>query len=467
MKNIRPVYYIVLLGLIIRILFYFFGAEIYFGSKDFIIQGDTGDFFLPFKNLLEHGSFSVNLNHPDGVFGREPGYSFVIGLSYLLVGKDFFLAIKLVVFLQILFDSFIVLIFYKVTQNLFKNETTAFIAAILYATYPFAFLWTSVAYAEILGINCCILSIYFSSKSSNKSNLLSGIFAGIGTLIRPQLLLLAVAFIVSFFLLSILKKQYKWAVLVFYIVGFSTTYGLWPARNLFFHKELVLMKKVEGVTRAISSDQLSFAFFMWSVKTDWEPQISQILFKKPVELPEWVWKLSIEDSIKIRKALFLSDNCADGFRQLRRQQPLLKIEDCTEETAKLWKELRQSVIEKEPLKFYFLVPLSNLKKAFFKSGLIKSFNRPDKSTVTILLTNLLFNYRTILLLLGVLGVFLSLKNNLSLTNLYLSIYFVLLYFWLCFLYRDMDIRYLLPADVVLLLQGSYIIERALVLFRKK
>jgi hypothetical protein len=182
--------------------------------------------------------------------------------------------------------------------------------------------------------------------------------------------------------------------------------------------------------------------------------------------------MSPEDSIKLVRALELSDRCGDGFAQLRQQPKLPREQDCTNEVAALWKELRTSVKKKEPLCYYLLVPLSNLKKALFKIHLIQSFNRPDKDPLINTLVMLLFLMRTILLLCGCLGILLLLLNKNHNTFNYFAIKFIgiyalMLYFYLCFVYRDMDMRYLLPADVLLIIPAAFFIDRVWSKFYKE
>jgi hypothetical protein len=463
------IFHLVLLGLSLRLLFYFFGGELYFGKEKFYIQGDTFDYINPFVNLINSGTFTVNPNHPEGVFGREPGYSFITGLFFLLAGKNYLLGFKLLVFFQIIVDSLLIWIIFKAVLNIYSEKKIALLAAFIYSIYPFILIWTCVVYAEWAGVACCILFIYFVSKDTGIKNLFfAGVFAGIGTLIRPSVVFLVPATVAGYFLICFLKKNYAVFIkhAIVFLFGFIMIYGWWPLRNLVFHNEIEFFKRVEGITRAISPDQLNFAFFMWSVKTDWDPQISQLLSGKEVEMPDWVWKkLDDSDSLKLKEALMLSFQCGDGFRQLRQLPPLPKNEDCTEEVTIMWKELKQAIIKNAPLQYYFLVPLGNLKKALFKMSLISSFNRSNKDYLINVLVTLLFLFRTVLILSGLAGLYFSIKNYRNHVSLIIIFfYFLLLYFWLCYLYRDMDIRYLLPADILLLIPATFFLYQLKFMF---
>jgi hypothetical protein len=82
---------IILLGLTIRVVFYFFGASIYFGTDNFVKGGDSKWWLDNFVNLINHSTYTDELNTEYGYFTRLPVYSFFIGFFYLLSGKIFFI----------------------------------------------------------------------------------------------------------------------------------------------------------------------------------------------------------------------------------------------------------------------------------------------------------------------------------------------------------------------------------------
>jgi len=69
------IYHILLLGLILRIVFMIWGAPIYYGTPDYAAKGgDTHAWAMSMQNLVHHGTYSADLNYPDGKFFRPPGY---------------------------------------------------------------------------------------------------------------------------------------------------------------------------------------------------------------------------------------------------------------------------------------------------------------------------------------------------------------------------------------------------------
>ncbi|MBN4051518.1 glycosyltransferase family 39 protein, partial [bacterium AH-315-M05] len=197
-NNRRLISIIFLFGLAIRILFLLFGAEIYFGREYFYIDGDTGMFADPIINLIEHGSYSGNLSHEDGYFSRVPGYPFFIGIFYLLSGKAFPLTYELIIWTQVFFDAFCIIIIYKIGAKVFSNSRIPIILSFIYATYPFIIVWNPIVYAESISIFFFLISIlYFVNKDIKYNYFYSGIFLSIALLTRPQIALLIPCYFIA------------------------------------------------------------------------------------------------------------------------------------------------------------------------------------------------------------------------------------------------------------------------------
>lgn len=467
-KNYSKVYFIVFtISFLVKIIFYLFFAKYYFGTSNFIIQGDTPSYLASIINLIEHGYYTTDVNSADAYASRLPGYPFFLGIFFLIFGTtNILLVSKIVVITQIIMSSITSVVVYKIINQLFSNNAYAFIVAILFSIYPFSLVWTSVLYAESISIDLLIWTYYFILfQKNNRDIVFAGILAGISVLVRPQLIFLWVVMPVYMFIKNnySLKNSIQGS-LIFILVSISM-YSIWPLRNYINHDKWVFQINLT-TSRFMSMDRLNFAYFMWSVKTDWEPQISQIINNKAVTIPSFVFKkLPNEDIEKLNLAIQKSKTCSDGFANLKKLPPIDSNIDCTNETAEIWKQLRKSVIQHAPLEFYVLVPLSNLQKAIFKSRLIKSYNRKDKPKTIDNFVSLLFLFRTVFILLGISGcIYILFSNNFIAAKSFaitIIITFVILYFWLCFIYRDMDMRYLLPADILLLFTALIFFEKPL------
>jgi Gpi18-like mannosyltransferase len=156
----KSIFIILLLGLLVRIIFYFFGGEIYFGKTDFQVGGDSAWWFINIKNLVDYGIYTDNINNPLGYFTRTPGYSFFLGIFYLLLSKDQILTFKYAVIAQIILDVLSILFMYLISLSIFNNYKNALITALIYALYPFIIVWNVVAYAESLSVFLFLAAIY-------------------------------------------------------------------------------------------------------------------------------------------------------------------------------------------------------------------------------------------------------------------------------------------------------------------
>lgn len=468
MKINSNIKYIILFGLVLRILFILFGTHHYFDMRFVFYSGDTGAWLAAFINLIEEGSFSVNLDREYGYFGRMPGYSFIIGPIYYLFGKNAYLSYYFIEFTQLLLDSLNIYIIYLLSKKIFKIEFVALISSILYAIYPFVIVWVAAIHSEIYSIFFMLMGLIFFIDSQNfKDYFRSGLLLGIGVLLRPQLLFLLPLLVLLIFLFNRnnLKNSLKFSV--FFGMGILLTYGLWPLRNYLLHDKIVLVQDTRGF-RHWDEDVVSFMNFIYSVKTDWQPQFYQILENKSFDMPPIIAS-SKEDSAMLVKAVYLAKNCGSGFSYWSKYYWKKPVTDnnCNEEIALLFNTLRERQIEKNPLNYYLNVPLGNLEKAIFKLSLT------DSSTVVRKLVSVLFILRTIAIILGLGSIFFIIfKSNLNtetrLWNYVFLFFFLFVYLILCFgtgtQMRNIEMRYFIHADIILLIPLSYTIY---MVFKKK
>lgn len=457
-------------GLIIRLIFVLYGAPIYFDREDFRVNGDTFAWTQMFENWYHTGVYTLNAEYVDGPFARTPGYSFFIGPLWLLCNQNWDAAFWLVVIIQIILDVIAVYLFYRIALLLFKSSFAALAAAFLYASYPFIIIWNPVAYSESVSIFLVVLSVFFTCRNRSHYDLFfSGMAIGLAVLFRPQILLfLGILGIYIFF-----THFPKWRKMVitacFFGLGVLITYGLWPIRNLLVYQRFVLTMEVGSFT-CYTEDVTSFREYTYAVKSEWEPQFTSILTNSEVRFPDIAYD-NMEDSAILAHTINLCKTCGSGFSNwpLYWKEPI-DSGDCNEEIVQAFTGLRQRFVARHPWHFYLYVPLQNLQKAIFKTSLVN-----PKSKMVGIFSNILFFFRSFLILLGIFAtaVFVKRKNRMILS---IGVYFLVLYFLLCFGtgvdFRNIEMRYFLSADVLLLLPvaglfGLLIEKRKDKLLRKK
>jgi hypothetical protein len=449
----RNIVLICLLGLIARIIFTIFFAEQYFNRESIYYDRDTGAWLGSFINLIENGSYSINPSHEYGAFVRLPGYSFLLGAVYYLTGSNPDITFPLMGWLQILLDVFTIWLVYKVALKVFAVEKISLLVAGLYALYPFVIAWNPVTYSESVSIFLMMGGLYFLLHEHKHKFFLTGLFIGLGVLFRPQIIFLIP--LIGIYILYI--NNWKWKRFFKPALLFSLSivifYGVWPISNYIVHKKVILTQDLRGASNW-NEDVIAFMQYTYSVKTEWEPQFSNILHNKEVRFPENAYFCK-EDSLKLERAIYLAKNCGSGFsRWVGYWKETVNDTACTEEIAKLFNELRESQIKNFPWNFYLYLPLQNLKKAVFKNELYDTTGVRKYASY-------LFYYRTLLILAGFAGAFLLVYRKRKEWLIFL-LFPLLLYLSLCFgtgvQFRNMEIRYFLHADIILLFGAGYLLN---------
>lgn len=472
----KSLLYIVLLGLALRLLFTLFVAPIYFNRVNIFVDGDTGAWTRAIQNLIYYGELNFLVPGNDiTAYSRMPGYSFFLAPSFLLVtffykllGLDVHnynaiwdIALKLTAYSQIVLDTISIFLTFYITKRLFNNYKIGIISSFLYATYPFVIVWNPVCYSEIPSIFFALLSLALALKWNNKVILaLAGISLGFAVLNRPQYALLAPFVIFLFYqkYRSITKEGVAQAV-IFYMF-FVITYGSWPMRNYIRFGKMVTTQDLSGINNW-NKEVIAFMQYVYSVKAEWDPQFSNIIHNKPVKFPKIAYRTP-EDSIKLERAIYLSQNCGSGFSYWKgywkKPIPANDPSSCSEEAAKLFNELRANQIKYNPVNFYLILPLQNLKKALFKSEL------GDNKSLARRLGGMLFYYRTFLIILGFIGLLLMFRGKSTIpTALLVGSFFTALYLYMCFgtspQCRNIEIRYFLQPDVLMLLPAAFLLSK--------
>ncbi len=458
-KRNTALYFVCLIGLVVRVAFIIYGAKIYFGRENIFVDGDTRAWGLSIENLIHQGVYTVNPGHEYGYFGRMPGFSFFMGIFYLLAGQNWNLTYILIGWFQTFLDVAAIVLVYKIALRLFASDRNALVAALLYALYPFVIVWTPVVYSEYMSIFFMLTSLYFLTHSERRFYLgWCGFFLGISVLFRPQLLVFIP--IVGIYLLFKYRKNIYLMLTrgALFALTILLTYGLWPIRNYVNHQKIILTQDLRGIENW-NVDVLSFRQYIYSVKPEWDPQFKQIVTNQYVEMPAEAYAVK-EDSALVDSVIRLSKNCGSGFSYWRGYwKNSFDKPNCNEEIANIYNKLRVHVIQHDPFHYYVTLPLLNLKKALFKISL------NDTSTVARKIASLLFVYRSLLIVFGLIGcvVMLLQKHKAAWFALMTLFFFVVLYVWLCAgtgtEFRNIEVRYFIHPDVLLLFPAAWLIGK--------
>ncbi|MFM7016855.1 MAG: glycosyltransferase family 39 protein [Bacteroidota bacterium] len=442
-------------GIILRIVFMIWGAPIYYGSADYATKGgDTHAWVVSMQNLVHTGTYTADPNYPDGKFFRPPGYPYFMIPFYFLSGFNLTIMYFILQLVQVLLDCLSIWLIYKIVKHVQGSNAVALVSALLYCLYPFAIVWSPFLYAESPSVFFLLLSIYLITKSPNGTNyLFSGLALGFAVLLRVQIIFAVFGFAFYLYKSAGTFKSLFFKPAILFFIAFGITYGSWPIRNLCYGK-FIPAEELQN-DKHFSADFIAYMFYIWSVKTDHNPQYEQIIHGQKVDWPEASY-LHPEDSATLAHLAEQCNTCGRGFSHFKASAGLIKspiIEDnqCTKDIATTFNRLREEQIRENSFHYYVVVPLSNLKKALFKISLYG-----EKSFIVKIVSTVLFSYRTIFIFLGLIGIWLNRKSKLVDSHFinFILIYFVLWYFTISFGYRNMEIRYFLMNDILLLIPAS-------------
>ncbi len=475
-QNHRSISKIVLLGLFLRLFFTLVIAHYYFNRPNIHLDNDTTAWMTGLYNLIYNGEFTLMLNNELAAYCRMPGYSLfmapafgIVSFFYYLQGIElenysdkWYIVLKITAYLQIVLDTISIYLIYYIANKIFKQHKIAIVAALVYATYPFVIVWNPVCYSEIPSLFFALLALALSLKSDKKYILaLAGASLGFAVLNRPQFALLAPLMIFFFYQKYHTGFKNKMANMFVFFMFFGLIYGAWPLRNYIRFNKIIITQDLRGFDNW-NDDVIAFMQYIYSVKSEWQPQFSSILQNKEVVFPEESYLIK-EDSLKLERAVYLAKNCGRGFSEWagywKATIPIYDtVNDCSKEVAVLFNELRHSQIKHQPFNFYVKVPMQNLKKALFKTDL------SDNASVARKLGAYLLYYRSLLILIGIIGCYLIFKQKeFRPFAVFVGLFFVLLYVYLCFgtspQCRNIEMRYFLQADVLMLIPAAYFLAR--------
>ena len=222
--------------------------------------------------------------------------------------------------------------------------------------------------------------------------------------------------------------------------------------KLFLHDELIFTKNADGFANW-QEDVISFMQYTYSLKAEWDPQYTSIIKNQETVYPKIAYT-NKADSIKLERAIYLAKNCGSGFSFKKGYWKSSFFEpNCNDSITYIFNELRTKQIKENPINFYLKVPLENLKKSIFKSKLY------NQESVARKYASFLFIWRTLLIIFGILGSILILKDRNFHMGLIFILFFISIYFTLSFgtspFMRNIEVRYFLPADIILILPASF------------
>ena len=466
---------IVLLGLMLRIAFVLKGtAAFYHSPGPFVLNGDSFSYTLAFENLWLKGRYTFDFLEPDASFGRLPGYPFFYGAHWILFGSA--RAAAATAWSQVLLDTGAIALVFAILQRLEPDRPyTAYLGALLYATYPFIIVWVPIIGTEILSTDLTLLWLWvlLGWRPTTVYALAIGALVALSLLVRAYM---GILLPITLLWLLWQTRMLAWRPIVNHIglvmLGFALLYGSWPVRNyLLAHRLMLLKPQTAGyANQTVDVDEFYQWVHCWTPNEN--PWLDSVLVGHGrIHFPASAFS-SVADAEQAQQLVARARQCGSGFWVLRRgisNSPSYyhnaaavladtayqhhHFQTCNAEIGAGFRGLRQRFAAEHPFRFWLDVPWQNIQKALFKSGLAQAPVLETRAAPPHAgLTQLLFGYRTMLLLLGWGGLVVGLRRQQALWLVAAVAGFM--YVYICFLYRGLEMRYLLQADVLLLLPAA-------------
>lgn len=446
LKNKKYLWIIIAIGAIVRILFLFYGAEYYYGNNKFI-NNDSFSFTNSFINLLKNGSYAIRLDFQDSYMGRPPGYPFFWGLHYLIFGESYvYIAVAIS---QIILDILSIKLIFDILKKITDNDMISLLGSLVYALYPFIIIWLTItgteAFASFLAI--LILWMFYTRKDTFLKYFLLGAFLSFITLTRSYLGLLFPLIILSIIGKKELIFKIKFKFIIIVSLTFILSYSFWPLRNYINHKQLIIFNTPSSGYYNFQKDFTSFRSWInswesYSLKVN-EYLATIINTNNQLQVPNYVF-YNKNEKLLFDSLINLCRTCGSSFYYWKYYTPF-KEKSCNEQIADGFFKLKASFIEHHPFQYYIMIPLNTFKKAVFKLNAVKNNS---------LLLKLLFIYRSLLIILGFIGSFIFIRK---LYFSLLTMFPIMWYLYLCFTHSHFEIRYVLQADIILLLNDLLLI----------
>jgi hypothetical protein len=463
---------IILLGALARLAFLLVGAKVYYASNqaDIFTNGDTHSYILSFTNLLEHGVYTFDFLEPDAAFGRLPGYPLFYGLHHLIFGPQY--APMAVACTQVVIDTISILLVFLALRRIWPTTRwTPYVGGALYAFYPFTIIWVTIVGTETVATFLTLLWLNYLLRI----RLTTWALLGLG-------LVIAIAFYVREYLGMLLPisvaylavKHYATArsnwwsatlrIAVLAGMGFGLLYIAWPIRNYISYHRLVLIKPPTAGYANYNIDFASFRSWVHCWTNDEQYWLDKVAKGTgPLDFPAAAYSTPDE----LQRAEYLAARarkCGSSFYLYRtglyalpeyRNVKLMRANreyqnNCNTEISTGFNQLKAGFVQQHPVRYWVQVPFQNLQKAFFKSSVKRGTGGGAKE----LLITALFAYRTLLLLLAVAGIVIFYRQR----DLWpATAFFGFMYLFISFVMRNMEMRYLLQADVMSLIAAASIV----------
>jgi len=431
---------IFLTALVLRLAYCFYLQKFMWGGEFRYTTADTPSYLDSFMNLIHYGRYCFDLEIKDSCFYRLPTYPFFLGINHLIFGKFAWASVSV---FQSMIDAVSCCLAFAIARGLNFDLVSQRVVALLFICYPFTIVWTSVQVPEVIGVFFVLLAVYFIVVEQRQVLSVLGSGAALVLAVWSKQYTLALLPAVVFLVAS--RADWKRAVTITTAIylSFCVLYSPWPIRNYVNHGEWAfLMGKTTGHRFYLAdfNSEMNFVKLFYENPKD---MLDIAATKGILILPES--KFVKDHRYEIDQAVRLAFEKGPG--SLLRQGKVLTIN----------KELRVdeknvadafnvlSIKAKNEMAFteYYRTAFESFQKGFFKTNYIAKSG-------SAIIQAILFGYRGILVVLGISALFVA-RDRVRWFVVGVLMYWVSTLFVISFIYRQVEMRYLLMSDMLLII----------------
>ena len=426
------------LALVLRLIYAFYLQKYFSGGLKFSTS-DTPSFLDSFLNLINYGRYCFDLEIRDSCFYRLPTYPFFLGIQQYFLPNYYWISVAV---LQSFLDAGSCCLAFLIGKEIGLKKWGQWAVVLVFIFYPFTTFWVPIQQPEIIGTFLVLLSVYLliGLKNAYLAIIFSGLCLVLGIWSKQYIAALIPAIIFFIMARSEMKKfiLYSGLFVCVVVVGYSP----WVIRNFINYNEpIILMGATTGV-KTYLSDFNNAMFFVSLLYENPTAELTNIAKNKKLTLPSS--EFTRKNKSEIEAVVLNAYNCGPGFTIRRGESSVNKIESCEKLVAEGFANLSQKAKVEMPFIDYYKTAFQSFAKGFFKLDYIQS-------TGSSIVQQLLFGYRGILIILGLAAIFVAKgRRQLAFVLGALTYWFSTLIV-LSFVYRHVEMRYLLMADSVILI----------------
>lgn len=444
LSNKLKLNHLIIFGFFIRIAFLSIAM---YTNNEYYLNGDSFSYSESFLNLLHYGTFSFDLSNNDAFYGRLPGYPFFWGFHYILFGSKYvYLSVAIT---QAVLDTLSIYFIYQITLKISNQINAALIASAIYSTYIFIIIWIPITGTECFASFLTTLFFYilYCKNSVKYHSIYLGLVLAICFYTREYLAILIIPATIYYFLNYNLSVWFYKSIIT--SIVFLSLYAIWPIRNYVNHNRFILIKTVTSGYDRYGEDIVAFRSWIYTWSPEADIYLNQLKNKKPINFPEIAFNNSTQKT-KVKNLVEQARECGTGTYNWKTFKKYPFKTNCNQEIAKGFNDIVEANKKDNPIKYYTLVPLQNFKKALFKNEL-NSFSTSNISNYKKNIIKIIFAYRSVISLCSVICLILITKQ----IQLLPVISFIsCMYGFICIYYRQVEMRYLIQADVLMIILAS-------------